>query len=174
MVSQSLDDLSIRQSMLINESNASSTNTDSNIDIAVTGLFVSPSTVTGRDTVTGLPLVASNEYGKMAFSTIASVTQATDITTGVTANGNAGVITTQAASAAASASDTFTVTNSSVTASSVILLQIMDYSGTLGTNGAPIVYGANVAAGSFDIVLYNADAANALAGTFDIGYQVIG
>lgn len=175
MVSKNFSDLSIRSSLMIDESNASATNTDTNITQGTIGMFVSPSGVTGRATVTGLPLVASNEYGKLEYSTIANVTQLVSINTGVTASGQAGVITTFAAATVAQDNDVFTVTNTLVTATSVILLQLADYSGDFdGTDGTPLVFVDTIAAGSFDIIIYNAHATTPLNGTLDIHYSVIG
>ena len=172
MVSQSFDDISIRQSVIVDEGNSAGT-ADPFITQAVTGMFLSPTTVSGRDTVSGLPVVASNEYGKLEYATVADVEQATSITTAVTANGQAGVITTQSATSTLAAPETFTVNNSSVTAESAIFLQIMAYSGTLSANEVPLVYVDSAAAGSFDIIVANAGAGS-LDGTLEIAYQVVG
>jgi len=67
MVSKALDDLNVRQSMMIGEANASATNVDGNIALDVSGMFLAPTPVTGRATVAGLPVVASNEYGKLSY-----------------------------------------------------------------------------------------------------------
>jgi hypothetical protein len=107
-------------------------------------------------------------------TTKGTVTQATNITTGVTLNATNGRITTQAATAAAGASQTFTVSNNLVSAGSVILLTIQDYAGTFTTNGIPIVNVDNVVADtSFDIVVSNGHSANALNGALIIGFLVL-
>lgn len=65
---------------------------------------------------------------------------------------------------------TFTVNNTAVDADSVILLGIVNYSGTYVTNGIPIVSVNNRVAGtSFDIKITNAGA-NAFAGILKIGF----
>ncbi len=102
-----------------------------------------------------------------------TVSQATNITTGVTLNYPAGLITTQSASAAANAAHTFTVTNSYVTASSNIRAWIVDYAGTIATNGFPDVIVDNPGSGSFNIIIVNGHGTNALSGVLKIGFEVI-
>lgn len=103
-----------------------------------------------------------------------TITQATSITTGVTLNKPAGVITTVSAATAAGGSDTFTLTNSFVAATSVIHAWIIDYAGTFTTNGLPIVSVDNRGAGTVNIVLSNAHSANALNGVVKIGFAILG
>lgn len=103
----------------------------------------------------------------------ANITQATDITTGVTINSSAGTITTVTATVAALTSATFTVTNSDVTATSVVVANTTSYSGTIITNGTPTVSVANIGAGSFDINVVNIHPTNALNGTIDIQFIVV-
>jgi hypothetical protein len=103
----------------------------------------------------------------------ATVTQGTSITTGVTASAPAGVITTFSAALAADASAEFTVTNTFVSASSVVLANIVDYAGTDSTNGIPVVKVDTIGAGSFKIVISNAHSANALSGVLKIGFIVV-
>lgn len=119
--------------------------------------------------------VTSGDYvTQLGSESVGAVAQATNITTAVTLNRRKGVITTQAASAAASASHTFTVNNTLTTVNSVILVSITDYSGTIGTNGIPEVIVDNKVAGtSFDIIISNTDAADALNGTLTIAYEII-
>lgn len=102
-----------------------------------------------------------------------TVTQITSITTGVTLNKSTGVITTVSAATAAQATSAFVVTNSNVLAGSVVNVSLGAYSGTFGTNGSPIVTFSAVGAGSFTVLIYNAHAANALAGTLKISYSVL-
>lgn len=103
---------------------------------------------------------------------VVTVSQATDINTAVTASGPTTFITTQSASTAALSVDTFTVTNTSVTTTSAVVAKIDDYAGTILTNGVPIVLVDAVAAGSFDLTIYNAHATNALSGVLKIGVIV--
>lgn len=102
-----------------------------------------------------------------------NVTQATSITTGVTVNAHAGIITTVSSTLAAEATAEFTVTNSKVLAGSAVLVSIVDYSGTYGTNGIPVVSVDSIAAGSFKIDLSNVHGTNALAGVVKISFLVV-
>lgn len=178
--SKRFDGVRVNTKLLIDESNNSDDNADS--QTPGSGLFIKPSTVTGRTAnVTGFLLASSNESGKVEFTaditpesvTIekGTVTQITSINTGVTVNAAAGVITTFLADTLADNTDVFTVTNSSVTATSVVLTNIQDYA---GTTGLPNVVVDNVAAGSFDIVIQNAGvAASVLDGVLQIGFAVL-
>lgn len=95
-----------------------------------------------------------------------TVTQATNRSTGVTLNKLAGQITTDTTSLAAEAQATFTVTNSKVAANDVVVVSIK--SGSNGGNTAVTVKA--VAAGSFDLMVSNN---NAAAGTAETGAIVI-
>lgn len=96
-----------------------------------------------------------------------TVTQATDKSTGVTVNPRTGVITTNNASLAAAAGVTFTVTNSKVKATDVVVACIA--SG--GTSGAYTVTVGAVGAGSFDLTLGNVSA-GALGEAVAINYLI--
>jgi hypothetical protein len=102
-----------------------------------------------------------------------TVTQATSITTGVTVNASSGVITTVSSTLAAQGTSTFTITNNTVTATSVVKLTVGTYGGTFGTNGTPVAIVSAVASGSFNITIYNAHASNALNGTLKIHFAVL-
>jgi len=80
-----------------------------------------------------------------------AVTQATSKSTGVTLNKPCGAITTHNAALADAAEVTFTVTNSEVAATDVVVACIK--SG--GTSGAYTLTVGAVAAGSFDLTLSN-------------------
>jgi len=80
-----------------------------------------------------------------------AVTQATSKSTGVTLNKPCGAITTHNAALADGAEVTFTVTNSEVAATDVVVACIK--SG--GTSGAYVLGVTAVAAGSFDLTLGN-------------------
>lgn len=101
-----------------------------------------------------------------------TVTQATSITTGVTINSDAGVITTVSATTAALGKSTFTVTNSSVEAGSIVIPAIVNYAGTYTTNGTPVVTVNNITAGAFDVNLLNVHTTNALSGVVKIAFFV--
>lgn len=98
----------------------------------------------------------------------ATVTQATSITTGVILNKISGVITTVASTLAAQGSAVFTVTCSEAETTSRILVNV-EYAGA----GIPVVTISAVAAGSFDVKLYNAHGANAFNAALKIHFLVI-
>lgn len=120
----------------------------------------------------GLSLQAD---GGIKFGPYINVTQLTSLTTGVTANANSGIITTVSATTAAGAVESFTFTNDKLVAGggSFVIVSLGNYSGTLGTNGTPIVTTDTPALGSVVINVYNAHAANALSGTLEINYLVV-
>jgi hypothetical protein len=104
----------------------------------------------------------------------ANYAQGTNITTAVTITNaeSAFQITTQAASAATTATQSFTVNNASVLASSYIFCQLESYSGTPLTNGIPIISINTIAGGSFVVSIHNYGA-NALSGTFVLKFLVV-
>lgn len=104
-----------------------------------------------------------------------AVTQATSVTTDVTANGAAGAITTQSASTAgaSAAVENFTVNNTAVKAGSLVFANIVSYSGTIVTNGVPAVFVSAITNGSFDLNIHNVHPTNALSGTLVIDYLVM-
>ena len=106
---------------------------------------------------------------------VGTVSQLTSITTGVTLDNLIGVVTTQAATAGAAGAtpNTFTVSNSLVKASSVVVADIVDYGGVIATNGNPFVIVDAVTNGSFNIIVSNAHGTNALNGTLKIAFQVL-
>lgn len=96
-----------------------------------------------------------------------TVTQITSITTGVTLSKYRGQITTVAASTAAGAEDTFTVTNTLITA-----LDTVSVSTTYAGAGLPLVFCSRVAAGSFNITISNLHAADALNALLVINFVI--
>jgi hypothetical protein len=93
----------------------------------------------------------------------------TEAANAVTANGQAGVITTSALTTAGGANYAITWTDSFIVAGSTILLTLMG-----GTNTTKnITLQAVPGAGSATLTIYNNTAATALNGTVIIGYQVI-
>ena len=112
--------------------------------------------------ITNVKLLSSkvDEIINAVNGTPGSVTQLTNITTGVTLNASRGVITTVALTAAASTvAGPFTVTNSKVLATSVIGVDL-EYAN--GKTGFPQVIIENVAAGSFNVRLINVHTSAAL------------
>lgn len=103
-----------------------------------------------------------------------TVTQITTTATGVTIHATSGVITCVTSTAAASTPVTFTVTNSRVVATSVILVGVCDYSGAIdGTEGEPKATVDNITAGAFDITVWNHDASHQLNGIVKIAFAIV-
>ena len=100
-----------------------------------------------------------------------AVTQITSGVTAVTANGESGLITTVSLVLAAANAGTFTVNNTGTDADSFVKVGIVNYS---GTQGIPAVRVNNcVASTSFDIVVWNLHASNALNGILKIGFHIL-
>ena len=117
--------------------------------------------------VTGTNVYASAELGYNA-SAQGTVTQATSKSTGVTLNKSSGQITMNAASLAAGTTVLFTLTNSTLTAKDVLIVNV----GSGGTSGAYWPYVANVGAGTAVIGVYN-NTASPLAEAIVINYAII-
>ena len=96
-----------------------------------------------------------------------TVTQATDITTGVTLNARAGVVTTVASTLGANLDAAFVVTNSYVKSDSVIVLTCLNTGASIAT--AQI---SAVADGSFRVLLANSGNA-ALNSTIGVHFIVL-
>lgn len=99
-----------------------------------------------------------------------TVTQITSITTAVATNATAGVITTVASTLAAEGKAVFTLTNTSILATSVVLTNIHNYDA--GAAGIPQVTVDDVAAGSCVIVLRNVHSTDALDDPVEISFVV--
>lgn len=97
-----------------------------------------------------------------------AVTQATSITTGVTLSKTSGQITTVASTLAAGAEARFTVTNTLVDATDVVVL-----STTYDGAGTPSLSVLKMASGAFDIVITNLHASAALDAVVVINFAVI-
>jgi len=99
------------------------------------------------------------------------VTQSGSITTGVTLNQPAGdVVTVSLTTAASTTAGQFTVTNNYVKADSVVLANIIDYT---GSTGFPVILVDDVALGSFKITVRNVDTAAALNGVVSVGFAIM-
>ncbi len=94
-------------------------------------------------------------------------------TTPQTCNGQRGIVTTNSLATAAATDASFVINNSSVTAASHVLVTDLGYSGTLVTNGYPVLMSAVPGAGTITVHITNLHAANALAGTVKIGFAVL-
>jgi len=112
----------------------------------------SPIGLTTPSTIEGTTVYADTELG---YGTPAqgAVTQATSKSTGVTLNTSAGQITMNAASLATVTNVTFTLTNSTLSAKDVLILNV-----TNGTSGAYNAFVSSTAAGSATITLRNISA----------------
>ena len=100
-----------------------------------------------------------------------TVTQATSTTTGVTVNAAAGVITMVASTLAANATEAFIVTNSSCSASSVVLVNSLLYTGTDST-AVMTVNVVDIAEGVFSVQVGNGSAAP-LDGIITVGFLIV-
>ena len=98
-----------------------------------------------------------------------TVTQLVNPATGVTLNAAAGIVTQFTSTLAANASQAFTVTNSYVDATTIVIASIQDYS---GSTGLPSVIVDNVGEGTFQIVLQNGGSA-ALNGIVKVSFIVV-
>lgn len=109
---------------------------------------------------------------RLSTITKASVTQITSAVTAVTCDGTAGVITTVALTTAANSYDgPFTVNNSYVTATSIIILT-PEYAS--GKTGIPIVMTEGTpGAGTFKIKIANGAALDALNDVLKIHYLIV-
>lgn len=107
--------------------------------------------------------------GKITYEGQTAVTQLTSITTGVTVNAMTGVITTVSQTVAAGAEAEFTVTNSQVAATDVVVACIKTHT-SAGTFDVSV---SAVAAGSFKLRLTNLDAATAGNNVLVINFLVL-
>jgi hypothetical protein len=116
-----------------------------------------------------LPLAVNAAPLQSLYHT-ANVTQATSITTGVTVTALNGVITTVSSTLATNTKTSFTVTNPKVLAGSKILVSVeYDEAAT----GIPVVGVADIALGSFKVVLSNSSGADALNNVVKVHYLII-
>ena len=102
-----------------------------------------------------MPSLFEVSAGKLAGPTTGgTVTQATNKTTGVTLNTESGQITMNNAALAAAAEVTFTVTNSKIAATDVVVA----CHGSGGTAGSYLVNANTMASGSFKVTVANVSA----------------
>ncbi len=116
------------------------------------------------------PLLSALATGAGGYSTGAggAVTQITTAATGVTLSKPCGKITTVALTTAAAAEERFTVTNTLVAVTDVIAL-----STTYAGAGTPMLSVVAVTAGTFDIVITNVHASDALNALMIINFAII-
>lgn len=124
----------------------------------------------GKTIVTSTGEVRPNGTAGLGYGTGAggAVTQDTSKSTAVTLSKLVGQITLNAASLAAGAEATFTVTNSLVGVGDVPVA----CHGSAGTSGAYGVFISNVAAGAFDVTVSNLSA-GALAEAIVVNFAII-
>lgn len=113
--------------------------------------------------------IYSKHGGVLTWGRQTAVTQATNITTGVTCNSLTGVITTVSQSVAAGAEAEFTVTNSEVAATDVVVVSIKTHTSA----GAFVAAVSATAAGSFQIRLTNLHASTAGNNVLVLNFAVI-
>lgn len=108
---------------------------------------------------------------KYVVLTKGTVTQLSSISTGVALEYPAGKIATVSLTTAASTTaGTFTVTDSFVKSDSVIVANVVDYT---GSTGFPAILVDDIVAGSFKITVRNLDTAAALNGVVTIGFAIM-
>ncbi len=136
---------------------------------AALGISTTTMTVVRGDGTSGAAFLVNGTALGFAAGSGAAVTQLSTRTTGVTINTACGTITTNATSLAALASATFTVTNSAVAIGDVVNVCIQ--SGSTANTSFPIV--TTVAAGSFNLTLYNRNAATADTAAMLVNFVVL-
>jgi len=134
--------------------------TDTNSGYAKGATFIDTDAVTGLEGSyvnrgTSTSCLFTNAVGYVAGAG-GAVTQATSITTTVTLSKLSGTITTVAATLAAGVDATFTVTNTEVDATDVVVASIKSYGGT--ADGIPVVNVIATASGSFKLNIRNTGA----------------
>jgi len=115
----------------------------------------------------------SNQFsGALSAETLAirdklAVTQITSITSGVTLDSQCGSIRTVSTGTGAQSVQSFTVTNSNITVDSIVLANIIGYT---GSTGLPHVYIDDITSGSFKTIIQNCSTSASLNGALSIGY----
>lgn len=90
-----------------------------------------------------------------------------------TCNGQRGIVTTNSLTTAAATNAAYVINNSSVTTSSMVHCTNQGYSGTIVTNGYPVIMTCVPGSGTITVNITNTHAANALSGTVQIGFTVM-
>ena len=151
-----------------NKPNANTIRVDSDTEELTFGTGASGTTEKiVASTTTSLGLTSASPSAGVGYTTGAggAVTQITSRATGVTLSKITGQITTDTTSLAAEASAKFTVTNTLVAATDVV---VVSFSNAVGLNTDVIV--TDVAAGSFELTVVNG---NVAAGTAETGAILI-
>lgn len=164
-------------------STAGGTLTSAHLLVGNSSNVATDTAITGDVTIgnTGVTAIGANKVtaAKMASGGVGyaagvggTVTQITSSSTGVTLNKICGTIVTVALTTAAGAHELFTVTNSTCAAATDVILLSTTYVGG-ASHGTPVLQAVNVTAGTFDIVIANVDATNALNAAMTINFVVI-
>lgn len=110
---------------------------------------------------------------RSSLNVVTGVSAGTTTASTVTIDAVAGAFTTVAMTAATTVGITVTVTDSFITTGSIILAQITGFSGTWGTNGAPMIASIIPSAGSFVINITNGSTNTMTTQTMDIKFIVL-
>lgn len=115
------------------------------------GVAYADQDISGADTLTGADIYATDELGYAAAAQ-GTVTQATSKSTGVTINKSAGQITMNNAALGATTNVAFTMTNSTISAKDVVVVNV---AGGVASNETYNCWVSGHAAGSCTFVLRN-------------------
>lgn len=144
--------------------------TDASGNVTITGTLTSAGSSPSGAVLGASSIKSSSATAGIGYATGAggAVTQATNKSTAVTLSKICGAITLNNAALAAAAEATFTVTNTAVAATDVVLA----CHGSAGTSGAYNVNVSNITAGTFDITVSNLSAGS-LSEAIVINFAVI-
>jgi len=120
------------------------------------GVAYSDQDISGADTLSGADIYATDEIGYSADAQ-GTVTQLTDKSTGVTLNKSAGQITMSNATLNATTNVAFTLTNSTISAKDVVIVNV---AGGVASNVTYNCWVSGHSAGSCTFVLRNISAGN--------------
>lgn len=123
----------------------------------------------GADANVNLGLAGNGTGIVVLGQTICTISGATP----QTCNGQRGIATTGTLSTAGATDASYVINNSSVTTSSLIACTDQGYSGTLVTNGYPVIMSCVPGSSTITVHITNTHATNALSGTVKIGFAVL-
>jgi hypothetical protein len=132
------------------------------------GVAYSDQDISGADTITAVDIYATDEIGYAADAQ-GTVTQLTDKSTGVTLNKSAGQITMSNATLNATTNVAFTLTNSTISAKDVVIVNV---AGGVASNVTYNCWVSGQSAGSCTFVLRNISAGN-LSEAVVLNYAII-
>lgn len=181
MTSRVLNNLN-STSVAIDEQNNASTNATN--DTPQSGLFITPSTISGRlADVTGMVVAAMTSQGKLGFvstddiepniTPTGTATQAL-IADPITINAIAGVVTLANITFGPQVGDTITMNNSFISDSdSMIFTSTVGYTGTYGVDSNLVIYPHTPTPGQVDITIYNDSETRSFDGAFSFSFFVL-